>query len=385
METYRVFISYSHQDRELAQKVVEALEANDFAVLWDKNLPYGMGFTEQIKNFIAHAHVFMPIISEESSERVWVHQEIGYAMAMNVPVLPVCKSKEQVPEGMLQHLHAIVLSEDPESLKRQMSRENFERLVIRAKQETRPLYECGELLEDRTIMMVDYATRVLGLSIGEEGVFAHVRQKATLSSFCIPDKPLSHPAWREQFREGEVSDYRCKWLGEERRVLEMHAREKGCSLIINPYLGFERFGVLTHIFRLKSLLEFLESGSVSNVVITIHKGMLQVHNVTIVGDWFLAEAMADTMGRGYRQTIFTRHAPSVRSRIELFEKELNHLLEVSGVKREDSRRVVIDEIKEILKNEVTQLLGDPERLGKVTQETRETTKKRLEQIQAEVQ
>lgn len=384
MESYRVFISYSHKDRDLAEKVVAALKANKFTVLWDKNLTFGMGFTEQIKNFIAHAHVFMPIITEESSERGWVHQEIGYAMAMNVPVLPVTKG--QVPGEMIQQLHALpLLSEAPEMLEKQLSWDVFEPLVLWAQKDVRPLFECGEYHEDRTILMVDYATRVLGLRIEDDRVFAHVRQKGALSSFHIPDKPISHPAWQDRHGDVEVSDFRCKWLREERRVLETHAREKGCSLIIDPYLGFERYGVLARISRLWELLKFLESGSVSNVVIAIHKDMPRDHNVTIVGDWFLAEAVDATLGRGYRQTIFTRHAPSVRSRIELFDEELDHLLEEKGLKREDSRKAVIDEIKGILKIEVANLLGDPEKLKKIPEKIREATVKRLKQILAEAQ
>ncbi len=88
MSSYRVFISHSHKDRRLVKNIVKALEGNGLKPMWDRNFMSGHGFHEQIKNFIAHAHVFMPFFTEASSKRGWVHQEIGYAMALNVSVLP---------------------------------------------------------------------------------------------------------------------------------------------------------------------------------------------------------------------------------------------------------------------------------------------------------
>ena len=70
---------------------------------------------------------------------------------------------------------------------------------------------------------------------------------------------------------------------------------------------------------------------------------------TIVGDWFLAEAVATSMGRGIRQTIFTYHAPTVRNQIELFDEELEDLLHTQGIKPKSSRKAAIAEINNILK------------------------------------
>ncbi len=86
---YRVFLSYSHQDLKLVTVIEAVLKRNGLSPMWDEHFLYGQGFHEQIKNFIAHAHVFLPILTPTASHRNWVHQEIGYAMALNVPVLPV--------------------------------------------------------------------------------------------------------------------------------------------------------------------------------------------------------------------------------------------------------------------------------------------------------
>ncbi len=107
---YRVFISYSHSDRALAEQIAALLDKNDLEPMWDRNFAFGQGFHEQIQLYIAHAHVFLPLLTAKSDARKWVHQEIGYAMALCVPVLPVAVGK--VPGGMLQQIHALTVERD---------------------------------------------------------------------------------------------------------------------------------------------------------------------------------------------------------------------------------------------------------------------------------
>lgn len=52
-----------------------------------------------------------------------------------------------------------------------------------------------------------------------------------------------------------------------------------------------------------------------------------------------------SIGQGYRQTIFTRHAPSMQTRIELFDREFNELLRLSKWSAESSRTKAIEELK----------------------------------------
>jgi hypothetical protein len=162
---YRVFISYSHQDAELVDRISSILEENGLQPMLDKGFSSGHGFTNQIKNFIAHSHVFMPVITKESSSRGWVHQEIGYAMALNIPVLPI--SNGQMPGQMIQELQAVRWEEG-----KYWRRKNKPKLS----------------------MMVSYAKKVLELD-----AFGHVRQKGSLSSFHIPDQPITHPDWEARY------------------------------------------------------------------------------------------------------------------------------------------------------------------------------------------
>jgi hypothetical protein len=136
MQSYRVFVSYSHEDCDLAKAVVQVLKRNGLTPLWDENLTGGRGFDAQIKAFIAYAHVFLPLITPSSTARGWVHQEIGYAMALRVPVLPVCR--ERFPGEMLQMLHAVRLGDDSATFGGNLSRHVFEDLIRRAAADSRP-------------------------------------------------------------------------------------------------------------------------------------------------------------------------------------------------------------------------------------------------------
>ena len=62
-------------------------------------------------------------------------------------------------------------------------------------------------------------------------------------------------------------------------------------------------------------------------------------SVTIVGDWFAARSISGTMGDGYRQTIFTRHAPTIATMIEEFDRRFNQYLYGSPVSKSQKRAI----------------------------------------------
>lgn len=338
-DSYRVFISYSHEDTELVEKVVKVLEENGLTPLWDKKFALGYRFHEQIETYIAHSHVFLPIITLGSSKRGWVHQEIGYAMALNIPVLPV--TKDMLPGEMIQQLQALHTSGDMEELKEQLSREVFENLVDNYRDMSKALFQCAELAEDRAVMMAGYANNILKL-----GQYGCVRQKGGLSSFHIPDRVLSDPVWVDRYGDHIQSQYHCRCQREERIALQKHADVAGCKLIIDPTITLERFGLKAQITRLKTLLEFLENMPDGLVQIAINSSQKVQENITIVGDWFAAESVSVLLYQGYRQTVFTRHAPSMRERIELFDREINELLSKMGWTPEDSKSQAVKLIRE---------------------------------------
>jgi len=169
-----------------------------------------------------------------------------------------------------------------------------------------------------------------------------------LSSFHIPDKIRSHPVWRLRYGSKPKSEFHCRLQRNERIALEQHARKAGCKLIIDPTIPYEPYGPQARRVRLETLLEFLESMPDKLVQVAIHTKMEEAENLIIVGDWFAAEALSGAIGKGYRQTIFTRHAPSMQSRIDLFDQEFDLLLKDNGWSAKNSRLKAIEQLKKII-------------------------------------
>lgn len=209
---YRVFISYSHNDRALAGQIARLLSDNKLEPMWDRNFAFGQGFHEQIRLYIAHAHVFLPIITEESDSRKWVHQEIGYAMALCVPVLPVAVGR--VPGEMLQQIHALTVEPDRlDDLRGSLTPAVVARLLGRQAHAS-ALYTCADFPDSRARMMADYAEDVLAL--GYSGI---VRQKGGLSSFHIPTESIGHNVWKVRYGNLARSDEHCRGQRRERLAL----------------------------------------------------------------------------------------------------------------------------------------------------------------------
>lgn len=341
-DSYRVFISYSHQDYDLVRKIVDALEDNGLIPMWDQKFAFGHGFHEQIKTFIAHAHAFLPVITKSSHLRGWVHQEIGYAMALNVPVLPV--SVGAPPGEMIQSLHALQFCEDPEELRKRLSGDVLDNLVSRYCESQFALYECAELAEDRATMMVEYSEAVVEL-----GYTGCVRQKGALSSFHIPKKIITDEVWDHRYGKFDRSPFHRRLQRRERLALEKHARASGCRIIIDPSITYRKYGPKARMVRLGTLVEFLESMSDDKAQVAIlEPGAGDQESITIVGDWFCAESVSASIGKGYRQTIFTRHAPSMRGKIELFDQEFEEQLQREKWTARSSRRKAIKYLKELM-------------------------------------
>jgi hypothetical protein len=345
---YRVFLSYSHEDINLVRAIDDILAQNRLLPMWDEHFSYGQGFHDQIKNYIAHAHVFLPVLTHTANNRNWVHQEIGYAMALNVPVLPVAIG--EVPGEMIYHLHAIRVAqtggeaqrselsgEALERLKGILTTETIGRLVDCGPDHQRSLFACADFPEARAAMMARYCEDVRAL-----GQFGLVRQKGALSSFHIPLQTINHKIWRERYGRVSRSDEHCRLQRLERIALTRHAVNAGCKLIINPYLKYEAYGRQARYVRLKSLYDFLREMPDEKCQVTVRRDLDHEVSNTYVGDWFSAESVSAVVGKGYFQTIFTRHAALLQERIATFDCEFAELLAENGISPEGSRRYALE-------------------------------------------
>ena len=338
---YRVFLSYSHQDLGIARAVDSILKRNGLRPMWDEHFAYGQGFHDQIKKFIAHAHVFLPILTHSANQRNWVHQEIGYAMALNVPVLPLAIG--EVPGEMIHHLHAIRIAQNEaeqassvlpvsamENLARALTPEGIERLIRERSDAKLVPFACANFPDARAEMLASYCEDVRRL--GGHGL---VRQKGALSSFHIPKETIRHQIWRDRYGKDERSDEHCELQRQERVALSRHAEIAGCKLIIDPFPTYDRYGEYARRVRLQCLHDFLADMPDDKCQVAICRSLGHGLSNTYVGDWFAAESVLAVLGKGYYQTIFTRHAALVRKRTADFDSEFDELLALESETRKD--------------------------------------------------
>lgn len=356
----RVFISYSHRDEDLVRRLEKVLRRSGLTPTRDKNFAYGVGFDDQIKKFIEYAHVFMPVITAQSSHRGWVHQEIGYAMSRNIPVLPVCIGK-QPPGEWLQMLHSVMLRrrdvlcrELRPQLRSIFSRHLFENLIRRYRDERHAHFICGFLHEDRTAIMIDYANDVSAIQsllpdVDEDDspdavLSGFVRQRGALSTFHIPDAPVASSVWKRRYGNEQRTEHHCRLQREERLAYTRLAERWGCRLIINPDIQFTNYGADARCVRLHGLRQFLQSPAGQKAEVAFQTKMEDTEHITIVGNWFRGMTVSAGKRGGYQQTIFTRHAPSMQASIEGFDEEFDHLLKKAGWSRDDSREQAIAQL-----------------------------------------
>lgn len=334
---YRVFISYSHDDEDKINDILDVLKQNGLISTYDKNFVAGIPFREQIEALIAHSDVFVAILSENSNEAGWVHEEIGYAMALDIPILPIALD-DTIPDKMIRELHALPWQK---AANKDIAIQNYKQSLLMKK--TRPSYECGDNRHQRTDMLVEYAGRIFMM-----GYSGKLRQIAGLSTFHLPDEPVYDDiSWTNRYTGMNLpGEEELRALHNERKMLERHVKNEGCNLIINPAFTFGND--LARETRINELLKFLKDKKdeydIEIVIDTIPDG----RNLTIVGDWFAADAYRSTLDKGYSQTIFTRHAPTVRNKIIQFDRQFDKLLKQQQEKDRTTVEVVIGKLEGIL-------------------------------------
>jgi hypothetical protein len=341
MYPFRVFVSYAHADRDLAQQLVETLRRLGLEAVWDRDIRPGAPFTDAIKSAITTVHVFLPLITPHSQERPWVHQETGYAMGIGVPVLPLALGN--VPGEMIAQLQALTVRPDLSDIEEVLAGVNLEQVVLSPPQTVNPSVEVADFPEQRTEMVARYANRIL-----DRGRYGQLRQRSRLCVFTVPDEDISHPIWK--LRDGDTprSSFLHQNMREERRALERHVRRAGCSLIMQPVAEqFNTTGPYSRWARLQVLQEFLKTMPDDKVrIVMTHRP--PEGNLILVGDWFLSESLVPRSGQGYRQTLFNSHAPSVYDRVRKFDQEFEELYGASGLGPNESRRVALQQLGEIL-------------------------------------
>jgi hypothetical protein len=318
----RVFISYSHSDRQTVERLVGLISKPGISPMWDADLLPGSGFSEQIQSYIRNSHVFLPVLTPASAERPWLHQEIGFAIALGKPVLPVALGC--LPVGIISGVQAVQLHDDISDAPMKLSAEVFSRLMDRIPEHSES-YESTDDNVRRAFLLARYAESVW--AIRHHG---RVRQAASLTTFHLPDRPATDPIWKRYFAGTPDDEFLFGTLRQERVALQRHARADGCQLILDPADRlkhvYRRHGPGAVRARVNGLLSFLRDDSVTDVVVAINNDMERKESITLVGDWFFSKAVSSGEQRVLTESLFTRSATMVRQQIQDFDQRMRDLL-----------------------------------------------------------
>jgi hypothetical protein len=336
----RAFISYSHFNRDAASRIAQWIQDSGGQPLWDENLPPGTRFRDRVRSFIGNAHVFVALLTDNSTTRTWVLQEIGYAAAVNAPIVPV--SAGPIPDGLIGDLHALKVAPDWSNLEQKLSTVDWQALgQVQRHQPPTVMATLARSGMDRVRLMVEHAMEIQAFAPD-----SLLRQRAGLTSFSIPDAPVLDPIWAE-FDGGNSreTDYH-RLQREERQIFEKAARKFGCKLILNPRVDYP--ALPEKRIRLRTLRMFLDDPRSDGKIQAIPTSDKEFDgNLTIFGDWWAAESLL-LRKRGFREATFIRHPWAVKRFSDGFDEEFDQLCRNRGVQPEDSRKLSIEEIDKAL-------------------------------------
>ena len=111
MDTKKVFISYSHSDRDTCNKIDAFLGKHEgFDVWFDRGLTPGEVFRRQIVEVIRESGYFIILLSESSVQSDWVIDEVEYAKKLHKKILPIWLENVELPDELdmiLQRYHSL--------------------------------------------------------------------------------------------------------------------------------------------------------------------------------------------------------------------------------------------------------------------------------------
>jgi len=84
MAKTKIFLSYSHRDKELAHKFHDYLTENDYEILWDENIvTVGSDFNKKLSKALLEADIYLPIISNNFLNSHFARNELSFAIGYN--------------------------------------------------------------------------------------------------------------------------------------------------------------------------------------------------------------------------------------------------------------------------------------------------------------
>lgn len=308
MSAKQVFLSHSSHDAVLTRLLGHVLEQEGLACFYsERDIPVGKEFDEKIISTIHGCDVLLVVWTSHAAASPWVNQEIGIAIAKNIPVWPLAIDATTI-QGAMFRRQGSLLNQDPDphaaivrlatEIKKISGDRPFaphvDHFLVGKEQRTRQLVE---LLRSENSRRVDQYT---------------LRIQAAFSCFAIsPD-----PAYRVSGYH--TADYH-NLLVNERQEVERMAQWATLRIIIWPQRPYDDAFMQV---RFRNLLSFLRTGSSftdTRVVLGRYHG----------GNRYVLDRNALVTGikgpaanqPGYELTTITYHGPTIGSAIREFDQQ----------------------------------------------------------------
>jgi hypothetical protein len=111
MSDERVFVSHAPGDVETVERLFRPVRNFPFDVHVAANELGGVVTRESLKSRIGDSEMVVAVLTEAATTDPWVQQEIGYAVARGVSVLPVYERREYL-DGYLTDVEGVELDDD---------------------------------------------------------------------------------------------------------------------------------------------------------------------------------------------------------------------------------------------------------------------------------
>ncbi|MBN1508653.1 MAG: toll/interleukin-1 receptor domain-containing protein [Sedimentisphaerales bacterium] len=118
----KVFISYAHEDKEIAKRLVRQLEDAGLEVWDDSSILPGDNWAEKISQALKESQAMVVLVSAAALDSEWVRREIDFALGTKEyrgRLIPVFVGpRDDIPEDklpwILRRLHGVELTEQAE-------------------------------------------------------------------------------------------------------------------------------------------------------------------------------------------------------------------------------------------------------------------------------
>lgn len=104
----KVFVSYAHDDANVAQELLARLGDMVTAAWMDQSeIASGEAIAQKVKEFLRRASAIVVLVSERSLKSQWVQFEVGAAFAMDMPIILILIGQTDLEKSLPDWLQGI--------------------------------------------------------------------------------------------------------------------------------------------------------------------------------------------------------------------------------------------------------------------------------------